>query len=165
MRLQSFHSSVSFVSIFWMKNHVWIARRYILNFRSISIPDPGGNYSSVEIMESEYVKSLPSIDSSRSRKFGRLEKREGKREREKTTVHSYHDYVDDGFVTCQRVREQVIACRYRWHDACRDRPRSLGWKFVWNLNRAGKSRTPLKEWRRVVKNGDSILFGFFPLCY
>lgn len=80
-------------------------------------------------------KSLPSIDSS-SRKFGRLEKREGKkerkrkRERKKTMVHSYHDYVDDGFVTCQRVREQVIACRYRWHDACRDRPRSLGWKLV-----------------------------------
>lgn len=50
-------------------------------------------------------KSLPSIDSS-FRKFGRLEKREGKkerkrkRERKKTTVHSYHDYVDDGFVTC-----------------------------------------------------------------
>lgn len=31
--------------------------RYILNFRSISILDPSGNYSSVEIMESEWYVS------------------------------------------------------------------------------------------------------------
>lgn len=71
--------------------------------------------------------SLPPIDSS-SRKFGRLEKREGKKKRERERrPHSYHDYVDDGFVTCrERVREQVIVtCRYRWHDACRDRSRSV----------------------------------------